>query len=320
MVCREENSTGAGAKILIQNLRLARIASQWEACCTDKYNKWAAEYNRRIDEMNAQQDAKYAIAMKVHAWREQLDSVFNELNVLVERFDNLGDVTPADWDAAVIGKERKVLAIIEPCYPRDNWPQGLPYPNLIAKALYDTAKERYREVVKDIARRGADIMELSRITGDTTNAAGPVTVQRIHEWRNLLNAKEQLRADWVKFEEDMQQEIITMLQGERVLSQQWNSYAWAGKILKTWGLADSDEAKEWVVRVVEDVVERWHLDNGHDAGSDDGMDMDSGRYGTGIPYQRSNVEGCEPQFDEESDTDIEQTLHYNNEFFLPYDT
>ncbi len=74
--------------------------------------------------------------------------------------------------------------------------------------------------------------------------------------------------------------------------------------------------------MVEEVVERWHLDNGHDAGSDDGMDIDSEEdmYSAGgyiADYPADAEDDCESLSDDESETGTD--FHNKGEFFLPYD-
>lgn len=126
MVCRDEFIEDIDHNIVRQDLRLERIAARWEYHCVEKLVKWVREYNRRINEMNAQQDAEYEMALKVHAWRLELRAVHDELKELVLRFLNGEGVRPEDWDAIAVGKERKVLAVVAPDHPKETWPRRVP--------------------------------------------------------------------------------------------------------------------------------------------------------------------------------------------------
>lgn len=338
MICRNEYITqenGVGLETARREARLERIAAMWHDHCTDKYNKWAIEYNHRIDEMNAQDEADHAFAVKFHAWQEEVVAVGRELDALMKKFMAYEDVTPADWDTIAAGKERKVFALVAPSHPKDTWPRTVPYLNMIARCLHEEDEEerrfnyakQYRAIVEQISRKGAEVMELKRIGGDTTDGvfwAKPVTTKQMQQWREALRAeKQQLQADWAKFDEDLNKTVLARLQGQCVLSRYWDAYAWAGMVLEDIGLVATDEAKNRTVQMIQEAVEQWHLDNGRDAESDDGLDADPEdvHYGGGIffPYDRSHLDdGREPGYDKIG-IDLSQDINYEDELFLPYD-
>ncbi len=257
MACRNEGFGSANTSITTRNLLLERIAFRWEEYCARKPSNWNIEYDCRIEAMNIRPEARRAFEKKYNKWNQQLCAICEELKALLDRCVNLECLTPADWDAALVGKERKVFALLAPLNPREAWPKGVPYLNLIARALYDRDERCrrahyvhiYRDVVLDIAQRGARIMGCTgrRFTGNTTDGIGPRTAQQARPSCKRLQVERQSSTDWSRFEQDMYQHIVTPLQGECVLGRQWSAYVWAGDFLKTRSLADSDEAKDRVV-------------------------------------------------------------------------
>lgn len=124
MSCRDEYMTeenGLTENTLLCTTRLKRIAHVWRYRRTVKYNKWATEYNRRIDELNKKaQEAhdfneKYGIP-----WSKKVSALGCELNDLIKRWEAGEDVKPADWDTLTAGKERKAIHIVEHDLPKKN--------------------------------------------------------------------------------------------------------------------------------------------------------------------------------------------------------
>jgi hypothetical protein len=62
------------------------------------------------------------------------------LGLIAAHKNNSSSKSPEDWDVMARGAERKVLMIVSPAYPEDKWPEGVPYPNLIAWREHQNAK------------------------------------------------------------------------------------------------------------------------------------------------------------------------------------
>jgi hypothetical protein len=71
----------------------------------------------------------------VRAWKKDVARLKKETDKLKKRYNlDSTTVSAADWDNAVRGKFGKLRALYGKEYPKEDWPEGVPYLNLIARA------------------------------------------------------------------------------------------------------------------------------------------------------------------------------------------
>ncbi|KAH6629352.1 hypothetical protein C7974DRAFT_472165 [Boeremia exigua] len=317
MTCRDELYTCVSGG---PAMRFQYIGARWEYLCELKFNQWADAYNRRVDEMIAQR----AFHLKINKWKAEMRALAAELRALMQEFNVSDDMGPADWDAVAAGREHKVQALLSNAFPRETWPRGVPYPNLIAKYLHEQDEQqlrvaymkRYAGLVQEIAKRGAETMALKRIAGDTTDGVSwekPMTAEQIQHWRELLRAERESEAKWAKLEADIHQRIIVLLQGP-AQGEQWDVPTWAINLLQTSGLTVSCEAKVRVFEIIGHIIERCRLDNGYDARCAYGIDVGSDQVSVGDEHELESDD--EDTFDYDA---FDQNINGEDDFFLPYD-
>jgi hypothetical protein len=353
MSCRDEFVTEengiAGDRILFE-MRLARIAAVWQYRRAVKYHEWATEYNRRVDELNKQLELERKFDEKYAApWAKELESLHADMDTLLEKWKAGEDVTPADWDAITVGKERKAIHIVHQNLPKEKWPLPVrdKFPNLIALLVYgwevlkqeyhqkryaaadeDIAhgsivepksldyKKRYRELVKHFAKQGSGTMELKQLAGDAFGEIGwqtPMTAEQIEQLH------EQLTADQARFERDVDEMLLDRLQYEDVMSQDFDAHAWVRKTFEERNLSTADQAVQRAAQTVRDWVTYWQI---HPEGDADiliahcaASDSPQTR-SCYTPYDRPHLEdGREPDFD----VDITETcdIDYDDELCMP---
>lgn len=276
MVCREEHVTytnTAGLSTILCDLRLERIARIWQDQCTRKYNIWVDEYNRRTDEAIAQTEADEDFIEKFTAWWYECQKVSEQLHDLILMFENNEPVTPADWDAAIAGKERKAFAVLAPWYPRKTWPHSVPYLNLIARALHEEEESETKLAVEE--------------TSDGASFETPLTETQVRGYQELRVEKRRLETDKAQVFADVEDIVLGRMQGQPVLDKNWDVKAWAGKVLEDSGLVATDEAKDRVVQSVKNAIERWprHAELIHETHDEVDMTDDQGNEGEFfLPY------------------------------------
>ncbi|KAF9693104.1 hypothetical protein EKO04_008634 [Ascochyta lentis] len=305
MVCREEHvmdTNSAGLTAVLRNLRLERIAQVWQNQREIKHNIWVNEYNRRIEEMDAQEEADEAFIERYGAWWEECREVMHQLQALAERFNANDPVTPADWDVLTAGKERKVFAILSPRYPKETWPRSVPYLNLIAYALHkeeendrqEQCMEQYLRVMEDVKRRGEEALGIKRIVGDSSDGIGfqtPLTETEVQEYRDMVRIEQQqLHADEARFFTELDDLIRSYLHGQPVYNENWDVGVWAESLLEEADIVATDEVKEHIIQSV------YYL-----------------------TQQSQKREGVIDEFKDAAETDSEQNVDREGDLFLPYD-
>ncbi|KAF1354238.1 hypothetical protein EJ07DRAFT_182565 [Lizonia empirigonia] len=300
MVCREEHVTDtntAGLSTILCDLRLERIARIWQDRCTRKYNIWVDEYNRRTNEAIAQTEADDDFIEKFTAWWYECQEVSEQLQELILMFQDNKPVTPADWDAAIAGKERKAFAVLAPWYPRETWPQSVPYLNLIARELHEEEEQhlqkqhymkKYHVAMENIKKRGEAATETKRAVEETSDSASfetPLTETQVRGYQSV--EKRRLETDKAQFFADAEDIVLGRMHGQPVLDKDWDVKAWAGTVLEDSGLVATDEAKDHVVQSVKNAIERWprHAELIHE--TDDEVDMTDNQGNEGeffLPY------------------------------------
>lgn len=350
----EEN--GVAEDRILCAMRLERIAAVWEYRRTVKYNEWATEYNRRIDELNkeAQQahdfNEKYGIP-----WSKEVEALDQELDVLLKKWEAGEPVTPADWDAVTAGRERKAIHIIHQDLPKKNWPLPVRerFPNVIAFLLHDWDvrmqeyhekqyaaavenivngftvtteskeiqahyKEQYREIVKHFAERGTETMELKRLAGDTSDGVGWQTPVTAEQIEQL---REQLKTDQARFEKDVDDMLFYRLRYEDVMSQDFDVHVWVRKVFEEDGLSITDQAVQRAIQKVQKWVECWQSYPGGDADKCSAYRATPGfpqARSCYTPYYRAHLDdGREPDFDAKLDPSLD--INYEDELFLPHE-
>lgn len=251
MVCREEHltdSNGIAETTLLLGLRLDRIADVWEARCARKYNLWVAEFNRRITEQIAQDEATKAFDKRWDTYMKKCKQVAIRLTDLQKQFEaDESSVTPVDWDAVVAGNESKVSAMLSREYPKETWPKSVPYPNLIALSLYCKTEE---DLLKKYMRQYRAAME------DTA---------------------EIIAADKARFRADLVEMIIARLDGQPVLDKAWDMNSWVESTLEAVGIDATEEVKGRLVQQIRLVILEWrHHTELFDSVSDE-LDMTIGQ-------------------------------------------
>jgi hypothetical protein len=79
---------------------------------------------------------------KVPAWKREITNLDKAIFCLERKYrDDAKSVKAEDWDEITAGKERKLQMILGAQYPRENWPVGVPYLNVIARAKYHAAEK-----------------------------------------------------------------------------------------------------------------------------------------------------------------------------------
>lgn len=83
---------------------------------------------------------------RVNDFLRKLNALQKQFCALLDRYDaDPSSVTAADWDDIARGSERKVLYIFRD-FPRSTWPEGVPYPNVIARRQeYDARNGRLKK-------------------------------------------------------------------------------------------------------------------------------------------------------------------------------
>ena len=266
MACRDEDiGDGAKADEVAQKERLERlleiVASAWRYYCLAKGNE---RENERFRRMDAQLQA---FAAKGKAWRQECHALYQKLIELLDTALTTGCVTPADWDIVTAGKEYKLKTLFETSHPRWNWPRQVPYLNLIAFHHHEFEEsrlrlmfmKRYYGVTLEISKRGAVNLEDS-----TEGIGGAISVAQEHtQEQNPAAVEKQLYST-----------IVSRLTGQRVLGRDWDANSFVDTIFEQIRVDPTDEAKQRAIEIVEELVERWHDDNGHNGDSDDEWDLD----------------------------------------------
>ena len=267
MVCRDEyitESNSVGEDLFVYGTRLERIAAIWQDRCAVKYNKWVDQYNQRIAELEAQEEADEAFVQNYTTWWAQVMEVRCELNALVKKFEDYEDVTPADWDAITTGKERKVFALIAPDFPKWKWPPCVPYLNMIGLMLWEEEQrqryvssiKRYHAVMQELKVRSQMLMEPNRVAGDMPPGTGlqvPAILKQVRHWRETQRAEASGTG-------------LTPLQNGPASSEKWNA------VLENMDRSADNEAKDRVLELVHTVDRLHFVDEQSDGLNDDVVD------------------------------------------------
>lgn len=275
MVCRDEHLTetnNVAREAMLREVRLERIAQIWHDRCMIKHHEWISEYNRRIEEVYARQEADEQFLEKFQTWWAELVQVNYELKTLMENFRDYEPVTPADWDAVSKGKERKVLAIFRPLHPKEQWPRQVPYLKLIALALYDEEEElrrtacmkQYYMAVRGLNQQGKETLMQEQDKSDTLPGLSgnrSITKEQIQQYPEKLHAdKQQPEAGKEQVHGDFFQILLHRLHEQPILSKDWDVKVWAGTTMEELGLVATPEAEDRVIQSIENVVQQWRLD------------------------------------------------------------
>jgi hypothetical protein len=113
--------------------RLSQIGAVYHRWCLecDATQHLAAE--RRTQHLREFSATMSQTRHTYHAWLDQIEVVEAECEALLD--EHLADpsaVTPDDWTLIEVGNERKLLVIYGDIWPRESWPEDVPYLNLIA--------------------------------------------------------------------------------------------------------------------------------------------------------------------------------------------
>jgi hypothetical protein len=135
--------------------RLGQIAVVYhELRLLDQANRlWVAQQRaRRIREFN---EGLEKIFKAVDVWLEEINAVEDKCEELLDKhLQDPSSVTPEDWTLLAQGASCKINVIYGRAFPRESWPDGIRYLNLIA------LREHYQQQNRDIEAELEHIREM----------------------------------------------------------------------------------------------------------------------------------------------------------------
>jgi hypothetical protein len=205
MSCRDEVSSEYTAEALRLETDLHHLGQIWiirRHVYTLSWNQATRNFQAEVKKMKR----------RVRAWKKSIDALKETIKELGQAWVKDHDsVTPEHWDHIMEGKERKLRWIYRHAHPEAQWPEGVPYLNLIALAnkmeanKAELAAERRRNISYAMA------MKLYQKGMDTKHALegylerNPGCDQRNDPIYSML--KEERRA-FLKSQEDQQLELL----------------------------------------------------------------------------------------------------------------
>lgn len=79
---------------------------------------------------------------KVQAWKKQIFNLNKSIKAMLDHHQKKPEEVKAeDWDQLVDGQDKKLNVIYGKKFPRDKWPTGVPYLNMVALAKHQAAKK-----------------------------------------------------------------------------------------------------------------------------------------------------------------------------------
>jgi hypothetical protein len=116
--------------------------------------------------------------MKVNDMKKEIKAMMNK------HHDNPDSVSAQDWDDMARGSEKKIAFLFQKKFPKDTWPGGVPYLNMIAREKWEIEQEK-----RDLAKRAAKAKALI----EAIDSEGEVLM--------LARAERQSKSKWQKLNE-----------------------------------------------------------------------------------------------------------------------
>ncbi|KAF2023955.1 hypothetical protein EK21DRAFT_94471 [Setomelanomma holmii] len=155
MTCRDEHPTHHNqAPALRLQYRLERISHNWVVRRIREQNRRIRERNKARRQFRA---AKVELKRKVRSWKKDMNELIRTLKDLEQRWRaNTSFVTTQDWDTAVEDKGKKMQILFGKKYPKEQWPKGVTYLNMITLMEYEQKEEK-----KGASKRGVEAKKKS---------------------------------------------------------------------------------------------------------------------------------------------------------------
>ena len=118
---------------------------------------------------------KTMMKRKVRTWKREIHGLNMKLINMDRKYrEDPTSVKAEDWDKMVTGQETKLQVIFANKYPREKWPAGIPYLNMIALAQHVAAKKAARARKKAALKKTA--LKKPQITAALPIHSKPVEV------------------------------------------------------------------------------------------------------------------------------------------------
>jgi hypothetical protein len=161
----------------------------------------------------------YPMRKKLIIWLKAVRSKRQEISALLNRYMSDSDsVTEQDWEDMAQGSYYKIKWILAKAYPREDWPDDVPYLNLIARlkkkeqGYKKQLEERERRHTENMEKKDKTITKLKRFNEMVRKTAANQASYPIQEWTDAYEGTDILEN---KPEFDLMEEVGLMVEGER---------------------------------------------------------------------------------------------------------